>query len=605
MDLDINKLVAELIKQFSAPVYDGLKRVGKESLDKIKVALDFCFAAYLERSYDRYSKTKTLLYREIPVKLKDFYVRTDLEVNFSRIVNEAKFLDEVEANQRVVISGTAGSGKSTFCRSIFLDLVEKPRGILPLFVELRHLNNIKDKGLVDFVVESMVAIEPSFTAKQLDYAFRLGKVMLILDGFDEINSEDRDRFEKEITQLAGKYQKILIIVSSRPDKRFSSWEEFFQYRVLPLDKDKALSLISKLDYDRQVKRSFIEALDKRLFETHTSFARNPLLLTMMLLTYEQIAEIPNKIHLFYEQAFLTLFNKHDSLKSLYKRKSFSGLPLDDFKKVLAAFCVLSYADKKYYFEEGRIDEYLSKAMTVCGLETRSQDFLNDLLDSVCIIQRDGLGFTFTHRSFQEYFTALFLVGMARKNKYDIFNKIAFVNDRDDVIPMIFDINSDLLEQEWIIPRLEGMISEFAILPSTNLGKIMAVSIMYEGLVVHMQEEEDEEEDEESSASRNPTIAYRLKHDNDDHAHFMMLLSRLYPGQRRLFFEKRTHRSESQQHAEQELIRIDLANIDCLSLADIDNLSRATKSRIVKSGCCEYVMTTLDFAKAMLTFLKKT
>lgn len=89
----------------------------------------------------------------------------------------------------------------------------------------------------------MVAISSSFKKEQLDYALKLGKVLVILDGFDEVNSEDRENIEKEILYLSNNYHGVKILLSSRFDNRFSSWEEFYQYKVLELDKDKALSLI--------------------------------------------------------------------------------------------------------------------------------------------------------------------------------------------------------------------------------------------------------------------------------------------------------------------------------------------------------------------------
>lgn len=91
----LTTLVSELIKQFTLPIYSGLKNLTKEADNKIKVTLGACFTDYLLRNYERYSKTKTLLYREMPVKLKDFYVRTDLRIN-SQIIDENKFIDEIE-----------------------------------------------------------------------------------------------------------------------------------------------------------------------------------------------------------------------------------------------------------------------------------------------------------------------------------------------------------------------------------------------------------------------------------------------------------------------------------------------------------------------------
>ena len=390
----------------------------------------------------------------------------------------------------------------------------------------------------------------------------------------------------------------MVMVSSRPDARFSSWSEFFQYNILPLDKDKAKGLVSKLEYDRLVKRQFLQKLEENLYEKHTSFASNPLLLTMMLLTYEQIAEIPNKIHLFYEQAFLTLFNKHDSLKSLYKRKSFSGLPLDEFKTVLSSFSILSYSDRKYSFTQEEIDSYLEKSICISGINANTEHFLNDLLDSVCIMQRDGLGYTFTHRSFQEYFTALYLVGMVNENKYEIFDKIAFVNDRDDVIPMIYDINSDLLEQEWIIPRLESLVSDFSTVPSTEEGKLITLSKLFKALVYKNKKEDGE--------AQSNTIAYRLYNQDNDHCHFLFLLQKIYSDDM-IPFLKRSHTdlTDAQQKVQSDLFRLDFPKKDraIISIKDLSELKKSTKDRIVKSGCCNLAVIRVDYAKYKLISLK--
>ncbi|MEL4430165.1 NACHT domain-containing protein [Shewanella mangrovisoli] len=596
-ELDPNAIAVELVKQFAKPIFDGVGKLKGEALDKLKVTLNTCFSKYITRSYDRYSKTKTLLYRDAPVNIKDFYVRTDLEINFGRKIQESDFIEELQRNKRLVISGTAGSGKSTFCKSIFLDLIESPIGVFPIFVELRHLNTDSDTSLFDFILKTLTEIESTFTKSQLDYSLDLGKVLLIFDGFDELNNELREKYEKEIVAIASKYQNILMLLSSRPDGRFNSWEEFYVYRVLPLDKEKSKSLISKLDYDRQVKRKFLDVLDKSLYEIHESFASNPLLLTMMLLTYEQIAEIPNKIHLFYEQAFLTLFNKHDSLKSLYKRKSFSNLPLDDFKRLLSAFSIVSYVDRKYYFSEDEIKKYLENALRISGININKESFLNDLLDTVCIMQRDGNGYTFTHRSFQEYFTSIFIVNYASDNKFKIVDKIAFVNDRDDVIPMIFDINQDFLEQTWVIPRLEKMIDELSVIPDTKNGKVKLLSLMYRGLTTHDNDGEY-------------GIAFRLYRRDGDNTRFIHILYKIYNDE--LYQYHKTQRdideSDKVKEAERLLVQIVLEGEgeeqDFLSLEDLSSVPPEVISLIYASNCYGHVNTNLNFAKEKLSALRE-
>lgn len=596
-ELDPNKIAIELVKQFAKPILDGVGKLTNEAHDKLKVTLNTCFSKYITRSYDRYSKTKTLLYRDAPVNLKEFYVRTDLEIGFDQKIQESDFIEELHKNKRLVISGTAGSGKSTFCKSIFLDLIENPIGVFPIFVELRHLNSDSETTLFDFILKTLTEIESTFTKSQLDYSLSLGKVLLIFDGFDELNNELREKYEKEIVKVASKYQNILMLLSSRPDGRFHSWEEFYVYRVLPLDKEKSKALISKLDYDRQVKRKFLDVLDKNLYEKHESFASNPLLLTMMLLTYEQIAEIPNKIHLFYEQAFLTLFNKHDSLKSLYKRKSFSNLPLDDFKKLLSAFSIVSYADRKYYFSEEEIKRYLENALRISGIKTDVEHFLNDLLDTVCIMQRDGNGYTFTHRSFQEYFTSIFVVNYSSNNKFKIIDKIAFVNDRDDVIPMIFDINQDFLEQEWIMPRLEVMIDELSVVPDTKQGKAKLLSLMYKGLTTHDND-------------GNKSIAFRLYRREGDHTRFIHVLFKIYREELHCYHKDQggTDESDEVKEAEKKLVELILESDDeekdLISLEDLSSVSPEVVSLMYMSNCYGHVNTNLNFSKEKLSSLRE-
>jgi hypothetical protein len=596
-ELDPNKIAVELVKQFAKPIFEGVGKLTTDAHDKLKVTLNTCFSKYITRSYDKYSKTKTLLYRDAPVNLKDFYVRTDLELGFGDKIKESDFIEQLKSNKRVIISGTAGSGKSTFCKSIFLDLVEKPIGIFPIFVELRHLNSDENTSLFDFILKSLTEIEPTFTKSQLDYSLTLGKVLLIFDGFDELNNELREKYEKEVVNIAGKYHNILMLLSSRPDGRFQSWEEFYTYRILPLDKEKSKALISKLDYDRQVKRKFLEILDQKLFEQHESFASNPLLLTMMLLTYEQIAEIPNKIHLFYEQAFLTLFNKHDSLKSLYKRKSHSNLPLDDFKKLLAAFSIVSYADRKYYFSEDEINKYLKNALKISGMELDEKLFLKDLLDTVCIMQKDGNGYTFTHRSFQEYFTSIFLVTNASENKFKLIDKIAFVNDRDDVIPMVFDINKDLLEQEWIVPRMESMVTELSIVPDTTEGKVKLLSLMYKGLTVHEGDEQEEQ----------CCIAFRLYSREGDHTRFFHMLYKIYGNEMREYHKNHDVQITGNQ-AHTQLISLILENHgetnNFLSLENISEIDDEIITLIYQSNCYKHLDRNLNYIKEKLISLRE-
>ena len=75
-------------------------------------------------------------------------------------------------------------------------------------------------------------------------------------------------------------------MTSRPIyDSFVSFSKFSVFDIKPLTKKQALALIDKLEFwDEIAKKSFMEALDNKLYYSHLQFASNPLLLTIMLMT---------------------------------------------------------------------------------------------------------------------------------------------------------------------------------------------------------------------------------------------------------------------------------------------------------------------------------
>lgn len=590
-EIIIKEMVTLLLNQFTTPIFTKLKNLGSDSLSKTKVALNLSFTAYLERSYERYSKTKTLLYRDMPVNLKEFYVRTDLRIN-SKIVVGNEFIRLIEKNKRIIVTGSAGCGKSTFCKSIFIELIEKPIGVFPVFIELRHLNNITDKSLYGYILNEMISINPNFDKKQLDYALKLGKVLIILDGFDEVDNDHRHIIEQEILNLSNNNNGIRLLISSRFDSRFSSWNEFYDYKIQSLDKAKALKLIDKLEYDENIKKKFIVELDTKLFETHESFASNPLLLTLMLLTYEQIAEIPNKIHLFYEQAFLTLYNKHDSFKSLYKRNILSKLSIDDFKKVLEVFCLYSYCERSYYFKYDEIKKYLERSINVSNIDVKANDFLSDLLDAVCILQRDGLGFTFTHRSFQEYFTASFLVNKTMSGKFQIFEKISSISFQDNVIDIILDMNPNLLEKEWIIPKIDMILKSADSIHQSNPNHDLDLLAKFYTSIIKMPKGEDHE-----------GFGYGIGDSSKKFANFIHYLTKIYSKDYYEFFDEKSKKTKDNEYFE-ELLISKLYEEGDIDLNEIGKIDPYIKELIKKADVCNIAKINIEFLKLKVDELRK-
>lgn len=414
------------------------------------------YSAYLEETNDRVSTFKTFADPTKPVSLLDHFVETKFILQRSKKpVNQDELLARLRRPSRFVISATAGFGKSMVMRYFALALYENPIGRIPIFLELRNLNRVSSPNIVDFIHSSYRQ-----TSEIQSESFRIGLesgiFVLLLDGFDELNHDIRPAIEDQILNLTRKYPLATVIVSGRPDERFKSWKDFSVFKVQPMNQSQIIELINNLDYDNGVRKRFVQKIKTGLFTSHESFMSTPLLAILMLLTFEQNANIPDKMHLFYSEAFRTLFHKHDALKEQYDRSRKSGLAVDEFEKVFAVFCLRTYVLEKLEFTHREISQNIKESLEYESSPVKEADFLFDIEEAVCLFVKEGSSYFFVHRSFQEYFTALFLSTCAEKTRDDFIEKVA-TRYWDNVLPMLFDMAGDQIAPTWVASNTESYL----------------------------------------------------------------------------------------------------------------------------------------------------
>lgn len=460
--IDINKIVTNLVedsfKGIVSSTKKGMKTLSKKSkefMQEFSIDFKFAFKEYLKNAYEKYSKIKTLLYRTEPKYLYDFFECNDLQKN-NEIIDPLDIDNILELSHFIIIDGNGGIGKSTMMKHLFINELSKKR-FIPILFELKDYNNFEGT-LKDCIYKSITSLGCEFKNEYFEYALKNGSFLFLLDGYDEISIAKVNNFVKELHELCDKYSDNYFIMSSRPSENFISFQRFTVLRSLPFSKEKAINLIRKLDYDEVVKNKFIEQLDKELYNSHQSFASNPLLLTIMLLTYNDYAEIPDKLHVFYAQAFDTLYTKHDATKSGYKRELKSNLSKDTFIKIFSAFCFVSYMKEMLVFSKEDLDNLFNK-IKKDEIKFDNENFLQDLLSAVCLMYNEGYEYRFTHRSFQEYFTARYILDLPDESQKKIYDKLINHKNFDNVLDMLLDMSRERFENNAVIPYLEKLEEE--------------------------------------------------------------------------------------------------------------------------------------------------
>ena len=417
-NLDVNKISAEVITDLAKTTARTLYQKARDYVTDIqkKEEIDFGYAYenYLKYAKTTHEKMKTLLYRHAAKDIYSFYECVGLNRN-EDIIDTADINNVLKIGNKIIVTGTGGSGKSVMMKHFFLNILETTHYV-PVLIELRGLNEYDEKGinLEEYIYEVMGTLKFKIERKYFEYSLETGCYVILLDGFDEVKNEISNSVTNQIVAMSKKYPENHYILSSRPLEEFMGWNQFEELHAMPLSKEQALSLINKIEYDQIIKDKFYKELDEYLYEKYETFASNPLLLTIMLLTFESRASIPDKLNDFFEQAFTTLFHTHDATKGGYKRDIRSKLGYEDFKAVFSYFCFKSFFNSDYKFSENKELEYIGAAKQKRIIDTyfNSMDYLKDLTNSVCMLIHEGLEFRFSHRSFQEYFAALYTVQLS-------------------------------------------------------------------------------------------------------------------------------------------------------------------------------------------------
>ena len=435
---------------------------------------------YLRNAENKYSTIKTLLYNDQPKPFYDFYVCNEIwcgtmnsrdarhpqngcrieGATVATIAQHAKF---------AIISGTGGLGKSMMMRHLMLNALANfdDLKLFPVFVQLKDYDETVST-LFDYMYSKIRIFDRSLTSDQFEQLLVNGSCLLLFDGLDEIGAGCAKKFERELEALTDNYSNNVFILSTRPFQSFVSYGRFSLFRLIPFNKKQAMQLIVRLEFrpdEPAIKEKFLTVLEKTLFRTHRSFTENPLLLTIMLLTFEQFAEVPSKMHIFYREAFEVLAKRHDASKGAYKRALKTGLSVDAFADYFAELCFRSYNDEKFELTAEEFTEYfkaLKVKATANDQKTTASDFLEDLCSNLCLMYFEGDRYHFTHRSFQEYFCALFF--SKQKDRViaklgDFFEKHQQRMYGDGTFDMLYDMITEKVEEFIFIPFLTALFDK--------------------------------------------------------------------------------------------------------------------------------------------------
>lgn len=406
----------DIIKNNIPNIFKFLQKKYKDFEFKTEEELGYIYDDYLDYSKKKYTYIKTMLYKTEPKPLYTFYENVDIYSPQDGLIIKTDDINNIIGkSNKIIITGTGGIGKSILMKHLFLNSIEK--GVkIPIFIELRDLNDLKQINLLDYIYNSVKSLHLNIKKEYFEDTLKKGNYLILLDGFDEVKGNLVDILSKEIQLFTDLYNNNSFIISSRPSETYVGWNNFYEFSAMNLTKEQAISLVKKIGYDKEISKKFIEQLNKSLYKKYRSLAQIPLLLNIMLLTFENGLEIPDKVNDFYESAYNALFQKHDSLKGGFKRALLTNLNSAEFKQHLSYISFKSFFESKIDMNHGELVSYinLSSSKFIESHSFNPDHYIIDLTEAVCMLIRDGLKYKYSHRTFQEYFCAVYVAQLEDK-----------------------------------------------------------------------------------------------------------------------------------------------------------------------------------------------
>ena len=423
-------------------------------------------AGYLVKLQDKYGMVTPLIYRGVPHPFYETYVPSAVTCN-GKQSNNLDIRSLLKISRNVIFTGTGGQGKSMLMRHLLLDAVAhyNETYLVPILISVKDFD-----GRIPDILQCAHAFTrnlwPELSMDELQTICIDGKAILLFDGLDEIRPNLLSVFTASLNEFLDRYTSNTVILSSRPYGNFASFSRFTPMALESFSIDQAISLIAKLDYpvgQPEVNLEFQSMLRSGLYESHKGLSDNPLLLSIMLMTYTTYHEVPTEEYRLFEMAFYVLAKLHDDSKDSFTRQFATGWSVDNFADRFGYFCAISYKDGATTFSRDAMARYFSRLTHHYGVNDADVSrFIKDLCVNICLLTNDNGNYSFVHRSFQEYFCARFLYMQDAKQLEKVitlFDRVDETRRDDRTLRMLYDMSPDAVCKHIFLPYLENLINE--------------------------------------------------------------------------------------------------------------------------------------------------
>jgi hypothetical protein len=445
-------LLAAAVSGVAVPIFQSLWGSGGDLVEKLGKNFDqaaktkiFKFSNKYAQNYaERHGILKVLGMRE-PVKLesvytavqflnddaiRDFVSIQDLEEVYrqgkgrkfdSQDSQKQLGIEVANKKQYLMVLGGPGAGKSTFLRKMGLEALKVKKvgfkhSCIPVFIELKRFTS-SEINIEKFIIEEFricgFPVPEKFTAKALEQ----GELLILLDGLDEVPSQNLNETISQIQNFVDTYHQNRFIASCRTAAYRGNFRRFSDVAMADFDDEQIQQFINNWFHgedDQQAKtgEKCWELLEKPENQAAKELAHTPLLLTFLCLVYDRSQNFPNNRSVLYKKALRILLEEWASEKRILREEIYQGLHTELEELLLSEIAYTGFASNRLFFSQSEIVDQI-KTFLAGNLNAPQHLDGEAVLNAIAIqqgilVERAEDVFSFSHLTLQEYLTAQYI-----------------------------------------------------------------------------------------------------------------------------------------------------------------------------------------------------
>ena len=438
-----------------AKIYEQVCKFLGETYNEVKAEVENSYHQYYENYRKRHGQVKVFCVgmRE-PISLDDVYV--DVQFLNQHIVSRYSSPADVEqafrdrnsrpfdsisderqdgiqvanSKQYLMLLGAPGVGKSTFLRKVGLEALKGKNGnfehiCVPVYLELKNFKE-DEIDIVALITNEFEICGFPHPEELTRTALDLGDLLVLFDGLDEVPRSNVNNVIDKIRDFVDRYNQNRFIASCRIAAYKGGFTRFTEVEMADFDDSQIQDYIknwfaSTPDPHRHQLDESMETADRCWTMLNASehsatkeLARNPLLLTLLCMVYDNSQTLPRNRAVLYEKALDVFLEEWAAEKRVHRGASMNlYLDIADEKRMLSEIAEKNFEENRLFFSKGELITQIREfgEGNANTPETFNAPKILDtiLIDQGLFVERVRNSYSFSHLTFQEYLTAKYIV----------------------------------------------------------------------------------------------------------------------------------------------------------------------------------------------------